>query len=101
MTCDRRKDRQIGLRRAPTGELGDLLIRDGPQPKPVSRSLDHLRSLFPDFRQRAVLHLFLRAQGKKVLVLRGNEVRAVQGEERLAFADELPGVIYKQILDPS
>src|SRR5881628_1643694 len=36
---------------------------------------------------------------EEVLALRGQELRAVEGEERIALADGLPGVVRVKLLD--
>src|SRR5438046_6102695 len=53
----------------------------------------------PRLGERALPEPPLRLARQEILALRGQELRAVEGEERVALADRLPGVVRLQLLD--
>src|SRR5207237_9210930 len=53
----------------------------------------------PRLGERALPEPPLRLAREEVLALRGQELRAVEGEERIALADGLPGVVRVELLD--
>ena len=67
--------------------------------EPLARGLVELRRAAGDVRIGRGAEPLPGAHGEQVLLLRGQELRAVDREERLALADGFPGVVDEEILD--
>src|SRR6266581_868312 len=80
-------------------ELAHLLRREVPETEPLAAGARERSRGHPRLGERALPEPPLRLAREEVLALRGQELRAVEGEERIALADGLPGVVRVKLLD--
>ncbi len=57
--------------------------------------------LLVNFGKRTVFHLGLRSQRQQVLILAGDQVRAIQREQRLTLVHDLSRIVHKELFHPS
>ena len=92
---------EIFQRLAGALHLLDLGGRDVPELEALAGGGDEIVGAHGDLVQGVVLHLRFGFEREQVLVLRGERLGTVDGEERLAFGDELAGEIDVELIDPA
>src|SRR5437773_2110162 len=80
-------------------ERAHLLRREVPETEPLAAGARERSRGHPRLGERALPEPPFRLAREEVLALRGQELRAVEGEERIALADGLPGVVRVKLLD--
>src|SRR5216117_854607 len=83
----------------PLSSSAHLLRREVPETEPLAAGARERSRGHPRLGERALPEPPFRLAREEVLALRGQELRAVEGEERIALADGLPGVVRVKLLD--